>query len=195
MGWIVGKKDDKKEDKKEDKKAGSIPGTINFFIINYVLLFNQRGQFKIYLILSKGKYEDGVMIHSMYELGLESYGLSLLKWDSIAEDKTIKYFDHRSRSVKELKLSDNLYSELIYLKSWKRLKNLQINNEERKSLDKTTIVGGFIFSSKPTGIFNKFKRGFGECLKGFNITPKDLILLSKWDEKSRNKKLYSRTNC
>ena len=146
-------------------------------------------------LLSKGKYEDGVMIHSMYELGLEPYRLSLLKWDSIAEDKTIKYFDHRSRSVKELKLSDNLYSELIYLKSWKRLKNLQINNEERKSLDGTTIVGGFIFSSKPTGIFNKFKRGFGGCLKGFNITPKDLILLSKCDEKSGNKKLYSRTNC
>ena len=146
-------------------------------------------------LLSKGKYEDGVMVHTIYELGLEPYILSLLKWESISERKIIRYFDHKSRKVNELKLSDDLYSELMSLKSWKRLKNSQIDNEERQSLDGTTIIGGFIFSSKPTGIFNKFKRGFGGCLKNIKITPKDLIILSKWDEKSENKKLYSRNMC
>ena len=73
-------------------------------------------------LLIKGKYEDGVMVHTIYVLGLEPHRLNLLKWESISERKIIRYFDHKSRTVKTLKLSDDLYSELMYLKSWKRLK-------------------------------------------------------------------------
>ena len=98
-------------------------------------------------------------------------------WSSLADDKTIKYFDHKLREIIVVKISNELYSDLIYLKQLKALKNIQKNYDKRYSLDGTTFIGGFIFSSKPTGIFNRFKRRFGGALKIHKITPKDLVIL------------------
>ena len=96
---------------------------------------------------------------------------------SLTDYKTIKYFDHKLREIIVVKISNELYSYLINLKQWKALKNIQKDYDKRYSLDGTTFIVGFIFSSKPTGIFNKFKRRFGGALKIHIITPKDLVIL------------------
>ena len=140
--------------------------------------------------LSKDKFEDSVILHLMYELGLEPYRLCLLKFESLKDDKSIETFDHKTRSIKTLKVSDNLYSELLYLKNWKSRRGELILNESRISMDGSIIKGTFIFKASPTGIFNKFSRKFGGTLKNFDITPKDLIILSKYKDRSNIKTLY-----
>ena len=65
-----------------------------------------------------------------------------------------------------------------------------IKNEERKSMDGVYVVGSFIFSAKPTGIFNKFKRKFSELLKDFNITPRDMIVLSKYMKRANDAEFH-----
>ena len=75
----------------------------------------------------------------MYALGLEPYRLCLLKFESLKDNKTIKVFDHKSRSKIELKVTDELYNELLYLKKFKNLKNELNCFEERFSLDGTKI--------------------------------------------------------
>ena len=139
-------------------------------------------------LIDKDKVEDAVLLHTIYELGLEPYRISLLMWSSLANDKTMKYFDHKLREIIVVKISNELYSDLIYLKQRKALKNIQKDYDKRYSLDGTTFIGGFIFSSKPTEIFNKFKRRFGGALKIHEIIPKDLVILSKYQDKVGNKK-------
>ena len=39
-------------------------------------------------LLDKDKVEDAVLLHTIYELGLESYRISLLMWSSLADNKT-----------------------------------------------------------------------------------------------------------
>ena len=47
-------------------------------------------------------------------------------------------------------------------------------------MDDVYVVGSFILSTNPIGIFNKFKRKLSEILKEFNLTPKDMIILAKY---------------
>ena len=59
-----------------------------------------------------------------------------------------------------------------------------ILNESRRSIDGSIIKGIFIFKASPTGISNKFSRKFGGILINFYITPKDMIILSKYKDRS-----------
>ena len=141
-------------------------------------------------LIFHGKYEDTLILHSMYSLGLEPYNLCLLKFESIQNNKTIMLYDHRTKSNISLKLTDILYQDLMFLKRFKDLQNKNSSNEERYSVDGTKINGPFIFSVKATGIFNKFERKFGGILQNFNITPRDLVRLSKFMNKTSKMELY-----
>ena len=155
------------------------------------LKISRRQVFEFYQTLnSHFKIEDALILHTMYSLGLEPYNLCLLKFDLIKDDKSIMYYDHRERGYKSLKLTDILYQELMYFKKYKELKSQFDDREERQSVDGTLIYGPFIFSIKATGIFNKFERKFGGLLKNFNITPRDLVKLSKSMRKTSQMNLY-----
>ena len=119
----------------------------------------------------------------MYELGLEPYRLCLLKFESLKDDKSIETFDHKTRLVKTLKVFGNLYFELLYLKNWKSRRGKLILNESRISMDGSIIKGTSIFKASLTRIFYKFSRNFGGILKNFDITPKDMIILSKYKDR------------
>ena len=142
-------------------------------------------------LLKHTRYEDAVLLHAMYVLGLEPYNLCLLKFESIKEDKTIEMWDHKSRQLKIITLPESLFNELKYLKIYKEKGDEETVNHERFSLDGVKVTGTFIFSTKSSGIFNKFNRKFGGILKNFNITPRDIVRLSKYDGKSSSLKLYS----
>ena len=79
-------------------------------------------QFSATLFIAN-KHEDAILIFTMFELGLTPYYLSLLKFESLSENKTIKYYDHKSRSVKEVKLSESLYRNLCLLNNMKTMNN------------------------------------------------------------------------
>ena len=130
-------------------------------------------------------FEDAVMLHTMYSLGLEPYRLCLLTFESLKDNKTIKVFDHKSRIKIELKVTDELYNEFLYLKNLKSAKKELNSLEERFSLDGSTIKGTFIFKTSPTGVYNKFQRKFGGVLKELEATPKDIIILSKYMARSK----------
>ena len=130
------------------------------------------------------------MLHVMFTLSLEPYNISLLTFASIKQDRSIEYWDHKLRRTVELKLSTSLYNELVFLKNWKILKGNLIKNEERKSMEGVYVVGDSIFSTKPTGIFNRFNRKFSELLKDFNITPRDMIVLSKYIKRANDAEFH-----
>ena len=109
------------------------------------------------------------MIHSMYELELEPYGLCLLTFESISKSKTIELWDHKSRQIVSIRLPEILFGKFEYLKIYRKLCNDLNKSEQRYSLDETLVEGTFIFQTKPTGIFNKLKKKFGGL-------PKDLML-------------------
>ena len=142
------------------------------------------------ILIDNKKYEDAVLLHAMYELGLEPYNLCLLTFESLSDNRTIMLYDHKIRNTRELKLTESLYSELLYLKNLKKLKGSLSNYDKRESLDGVSVYGCFVFSTKATGIFNKFERKFGGLLKDFNLTPRDLIVLSKNKERERDKSFH-----
>ena len=79
--------------------------------------------FKFYTqLIESSKVEDAVLLHLMFSLGFEAYTVSLLKFESICEGKRIKYFDNKKRSSIEISLTNELYGDLIFLKTFKNLK-------------------------------------------------------------------------
>ena len=48
-------------------------------------------------------------------------------------------------------------------------------------IDQTKIRGEFIINISPTNIYNRFHRKFGNNLKDFDLTPDDIIELSKYN--------------
>ena len=162
----------------------------NVEVYPYPLLTKEE-VFKNYkVLLDKKKYEDAVLLHLMFTLGMTPYTISLLTFESLTDFKTLKYFDHKTRSVIEAKLTEELLNELIYLKIYKNnLKELN-QDEERKSLDGKIIKGTFIFSDSPTSICNKFARKFGGLLLNFDITPRDMAIISRYYRRIDDNSLY-----
>ena len=141
-------------------------------------------------LIENSKIEDAVLIHTMFYLGFEPYTLSLLKFESISELKTISYFDHKQRSSVKTSLSNELYGDLMLLKTFKKISGELDSKEVRRSLDGSLITGTFIFSTSPTGIYNRFKRKFGGVLDDFNLTPKELVVLSKYYKQKGETRFY-----
>ena len=71
--------------------------------------------YRYYQVLIDNKNtEDAVLLHAMYELGLEPYNLCYFTFDALKDNRTIWYYDHKIRGEWELKLTESLYSEFIY---------------------------------------------------------------------------------
>ena len=131
------------------------------------------------LLSSNGKIEDAVLLYTIFALGVKPYQLYLFTFESIKEDKTIEYWDHKTRQMITLKLPNNLYGDILFLRNLKKHKGTIKDNEERWSLDGTKISETFIFKTSPEGVYNKFNQKFGGLLKNFKATPKELIQLSR----------------
>ena len=93
------------------------------------------------ILISHRKIEDAVMLHAIYSLGLEPYQLYLLCFEALKEDKTIEMWDHKIRQYLTLKLTDDLYNELLFLRTYYKLKGKLSKKEIRLSLDGTEIEG------------------------------------------------------
>ena len=54
------------------------------------------------------------MLHALYSLGLEPYQLYFLCFETLKEDKTIEMWDRKIKQYLTLKLTDDLYNELLF---------------------------------------------------------------------------------
>ena len=60
-------------------------------------------------------------------------------------------------------------------------------------IDKTILEGKFIVSFSPTNIYNRFKRRFGNTITDFNLTPNDIVKLSKFNSQNELTDQYNRS--
>ena len=90
-----------------------------------------------------------------------------------------------------LKLPNNLYGEILFLRNLKKHKGTINDNEERWFLDGKKIGETYIFKTSPEGVYNKFSQKFGGLLKSFKETPKELIQLSRKHQNSEIVILYT----
>ena len=63
----------------------------------------------------------------------------------------------------------------------------------RVMIDKTKIKGDFIIKISPTNVYNRFNRRFGNVIDIFNLTPNDVIQLSKLNAQKEYKGEYNRS--
>ena len=156
----------------------------------YPLLTKEEVFWNYQQLIKHNKYEDAVLLHLMFTLGLTPYTISLLTFESLTDHKTVKYFDHKARAVTEINLTNVLQNELNYLKIYRAKLNDLSQDEERKSLDGTIIKGTFIFRDSPTNIRNKFARNFGGILSNFDITPRNMAIISRYYKRVGENNLY-----
>ena len=71
--------------------------------------------------------------------------------------------------------------------------NLKLLYYEKVMIDKTILKRNFIVSFSPTNIYNRFKRRFGSTIIDFNLTPNDIVKLSKFNSQNESKDQYNRS--
>ena len=60
------------------------------------------------------------MLHTIYSLGSQPYQLYLLCFETLKEDQTIEMWDHKIRQYLALKLIDDQYNEILFLRTYKK---------------------------------------------------------------------------
>ena len=141
----------------------------------------------------KGQYQDALILHLMYSLSLDPYHIYSLTFDGIINMNQIQYWDYKSSAKKTCFLYYELWSDINTIKQYQEKENNQVRQTLRVMIDKTTIRGKFLISISPTNIYNRFHRKFGNSLKDFDLTPNDIIKLSKYNSQNWFKGVYNRS--
>ena len=141
----------------------------------------------------KGQYQDALILHLMYSLSLDPYHIYSLTVDGIININQIQYWDYKSSTKKTCFLYYELWSDINTIKQYQEKENNQVRQILRVKIDKTTIRGKFLISISPTNIYNRFHRKFGNSLKDFDLTPNDIIKLSKYNSQNWFQGVYNRS--
>ena len=137
-------------------------------------------------LVCKGQYLDALIIHIIYSLTLYPYHIYSLTYDDIIDKNQIQYWDYKSSSMKTCYLYYELLSYINLIKGYQETKNCQLSKTLRIMINQTRIRGEFIINISPSNIYNRFHRKFGNSLKDFDLTPNDIIELSKYNSKKWN---------
>lgn len=136
-------------------------------------------------LVCKGFTEDAVILHIIYNLGLDPYNIYTLRFDDICPNLTIRCWDYRSSAFKEHRLDIDLNSDLNFLKIYIKNKHGGLRKLNRTALDGAKISGFFVTQLSPSGIYSRFKRRFSGVLQGDAFTPKDVIDCAKMTSEER----------
>ena len=134
--------------------------------------------------------QDAVILHTMYSLAVDPYTIYLLTYEGIKENDIIEYWDHKSSCFQTETVTKILLNDINYFKNFSQMQHIQSTDTQRESQDGHIVEGTFIFSPKPTNIYNRFKRKFGQKLTWLNFTPLNIIHLSKYRRKLEQKDFY-----
>ena len=77
-----------------------------------------------------------------------------------------------------------LINDLNFFKLYSKHSEIECKEDKRASSNGVVIKGHFIINLTPTNMYNRFARKFGNEVKWFNFTPKDIIYLSVKENKS-----------
>ena len=96
----------------------------------------------------------------------------MLTYEGISDNREITYWDYKKTSFVTKELHKELLNDINYFKIYSEMKGMQSKDMQRSSEDEAIITGTFILNIKPTNLYNRFKRKFGNKLKWFRFTPK-----------------------
>ena len=125
------------------------------------------------------KYQDSIIIHLMYSLGLDPYHLFSLRYEDIISPTKIQWWDYKASSIATGSLYYDLWSDIKFLKDMRIKEDKQYPSTVRTMIDLKEIKGNFIITSSPSTIYNRFKRSFSKIIPDLSITPKDIVNLSR----------------
>ena len=129
------------------------------------------------------QYQDALILNLIYSLSIDPYVIYMLTYEGISDNREITYWDYKKTSFVTKELHKELLNDINYFKIYSEMKGMQSKDMQRSSEDEAIITGTFILNIKPTNLYNRFKRKFGNKLKWFRFTPKNVIELSEYRRK------------
>ena len=124
---------------------------------------------------NKGKIGDALLIHLMYVLGLKTWEVRLLRFEDVeyTDQPTIKIYDKKKESVKQILISQELYNKIVDYKNELTATN-KYHTSTRDTPRDQIDYGYFMFCDSKGSITKKFICKFKGVLKIFDLRPKNL---------------------
>ena len=126
-------------------------------------------------LAKNGKTEDALLVHIIYELGLRTGEVWLLRFEDIINQEIpyISILDTKINKTKQLQISQELFDEITNYEKELKTKN-EYEIKERLTPLNEKVSGHFIFNLTRRTISRKFKSNFDGIVKNFDLRPKDL---------------------
>ena len=129
-------------------------------------------------LIDSRKYEDGVIIHTIFHLTILLSVILNIKINDVSDDGYLTYFSKNKNCLKTIKLVLELFLDLkffikynnLYFQTTKKDYALKSKHKQRRA--------NFILSKSYLSVFKSFERHFGNSLLWFDYTPSDIIELS-----------------
>ena len=147
----------------------------------------------IWSYLSLSQYQDALLLNIMYSLSLDPYHIYSLKYEDILNHNKIQYWDYKTSTSKICFLYCNLWSDINIIKKYKESKMVEYHKMIRVIINRTKIKVNFIINISPTNVNNWFNRRFGNIIDNFDLSPNDVIQLSKMNTQKECKGKYNRS--
>ena len=124
-------------------------------------------------------FQDALILHIMYSIGINSETVVLLIFDSIDENGKMRYFDTLKLKYVDTILNQNLIRDIKFFKDTMLEIKSETKNNFRCFQNKTIVMGEFIFEYTSSAIYNRFAICFGGKLPWFKYTPNQIVKLSE----------------
>ena len=129
-------------------------------------------------LIQNKMYKDAILLHSLYSLSITVKTLCNIKYNNVSQSKTIEFYDFTINATREVYLCDELFNELMYLKTLSKLKTHNILSNSNEEISDTNIENQLIFGSSSSVIYRRFKNKFNHKIEWFIYTPGDIMKLS-----------------
>ena len=124
-------------------------------------------------------FQDALILHIMYSIGINSETIVLLTFDSINENGKMRYFDTFKLKYVYIILNQNLIRDIKFFKDTMPEIKSETKNNFRCFQNKAIVMGEFIFEYNSSAIYNRFAICFGGKLPMFKYTPNQIVKLSE----------------
>ena len=112
-------------------------------------------------------FQDGLVMHIMYSIEINSETVVLLTFDSIDENGKMRYFDIMKLKYVDTILNQKLIRDIKFFKDTM----LEIKSETKNNFkcfqNKAIVMGEFIFEYTSSAIYSRFVIYFGVKLLWF----------------------------
>ena len=130
-------------------------------------------------LIDKKMFQDALILHLMYSVGIKQDTLVLIKHDSLNDSGKLRYFDTLKLAYVEITLNEIFIPDILHFKEIMRKIKLEAKHDFRCFKDKVVVIGEFIFEYTSSAIYNRLTRRFCLKLSSFKYTPNQIIQLSE----------------